>query len=159
MKKVALITGITGQDDAYLAELLLKKGYTVQPGQTEKGGLIPLDRLRFKRIMKAAKEQEPSGMFGIYRLNGKTCQITEIVVHERANIPASDLLHAYPEDIIPNKALSDYCRSTIIKVHESGRPLSITVTIASSDGQTYNRHIHLEKGPNASTIATVGWPD
>jgi GDPmannose 4,6-dehydratase len=27
--KVALITGITGQDGAYLAELLLKKGYTV----------------------------------------------------------------------------------------------------------------------------------
>jgi GDPmannose 4,6-dehydratase len=27
--KVALITGITGQDGAYLAELLLKKGYIV----------------------------------------------------------------------------------------------------------------------------------
>ncbi len=29
MKKIALITGITGQDGAYLAELLLKKGYIV----------------------------------------------------------------------------------------------------------------------------------
>ena len=29
MKKVALITGITGQDGSYLAELLLKKGYEV----------------------------------------------------------------------------------------------------------------------------------
>ena len=29
MTKVALITGITGQDGAYLAELLLAKGYTV----------------------------------------------------------------------------------------------------------------------------------
>ena len=29
MSKVALITGITGQDGAYLAELLLNKGYTV----------------------------------------------------------------------------------------------------------------------------------
>src|SRR5471030_1400837 len=28
-KKVALITGITGQDGAYLAEFLLKKGYAV----------------------------------------------------------------------------------------------------------------------------------
>jgi GDPmannose 4,6-dehydratase len=28
-KKVALITGITGQDGAYLAEFLLKKGYSV----------------------------------------------------------------------------------------------------------------------------------
>ncbi len=29
MKKVALVTGITGQDGAYLAQLLLSKGYTV----------------------------------------------------------------------------------------------------------------------------------
>ena len=29
MKKVALITGITGQDGSYLAELLLEKGYRV----------------------------------------------------------------------------------------------------------------------------------
>ncbi len=28
-KKVALITGITGQDGSYLAELLLEKGYIV----------------------------------------------------------------------------------------------------------------------------------
>ena len=27
--KTALITGITGQDGSYLAELLIKKGYTV----------------------------------------------------------------------------------------------------------------------------------
>ena len=29
MSKTALITGITGQDGAYLAEFLLKKNYTV----------------------------------------------------------------------------------------------------------------------------------
>ena len=29
MSKVALITGITGQDGSYLAELLLTKGYEV----------------------------------------------------------------------------------------------------------------------------------
>ena len=29
MSKTALITGITGQDGSYLAELLLKKGYQV----------------------------------------------------------------------------------------------------------------------------------
>ncbi|MDP6729557.1 MAG: GDP-mannose 4,6-dehydratase [SAR324 cluster bacterium] len=29
VQKTALITGITGQDGAYLAELLLKKGYVV----------------------------------------------------------------------------------------------------------------------------------
>ena len=29
MKKVALITGITGQDGSFLAELLIEKGYEV----------------------------------------------------------------------------------------------------------------------------------
>ena len=29
MKKIALITGVTGQDGAYLSEFLLKKGYEV----------------------------------------------------------------------------------------------------------------------------------
>jgi GDPmannose 4,6-dehydratase len=29
MDKIALITGVTGQDGAYLAELLLEKGYIV----------------------------------------------------------------------------------------------------------------------------------
>ena len=29
VRKVALITGITGQDGSYLAELLISKGYTV----------------------------------------------------------------------------------------------------------------------------------
>ncbi len=29
MKKIALITGITGQDGSYLAELLIEKGYEV----------------------------------------------------------------------------------------------------------------------------------
>ena len=29
MKKIALITGVTGQDGAYLAELLLNKNYEV----------------------------------------------------------------------------------------------------------------------------------
>ena len=29
MKKTALITGVTGQDGAYLSEFLLKKGYIV----------------------------------------------------------------------------------------------------------------------------------
>ena len=28
-KKVALVTGITGQDGSYLAELLLKKNYSI----------------------------------------------------------------------------------------------------------------------------------
>jgi GDPmannose 4,6-dehydratase len=43
-KKTALITGITGQDGAYLAELLLKKGYTVH-GLKRRTSLFNTDRI------------------------------------------------------------------------------------------------------------------
>ncbi|MDB2589356.1 GDP-mannose 4,6-dehydratase [Bacteroidia bacterium] len=44
MMKVALITGITGQDGAYLAEFLLKKGYTVH-GIKRRSSLFNTDRI------------------------------------------------------------------------------------------------------------------
>ncbi len=44
MKKRALITGITGQDGAYLAELLLSKGYEVH-GIRRRASLINTDRI------------------------------------------------------------------------------------------------------------------
>lgn len=44
MAKVALITGVTGQDGAYLAELLLKKGYIVH-GIKRRSSLFNTDRI------------------------------------------------------------------------------------------------------------------
>jgi GDPmannose 4,6-dehydratase len=44
MNKVALITGVTGQDGAYLAEFLLKKGYTVH-GLKRRTSLFNTDRV------------------------------------------------------------------------------------------------------------------
>jgi GDPmannose 4,6-dehydratase len=44
MQKVALITGVTGQDGAYLAELLLEKGYKVH-GIKRRTSLINTDRI------------------------------------------------------------------------------------------------------------------
>ncbi len=44
MSKVALITGITGQDGAYLAELLLDKGYVVH-GIKRRASLFNTDRV------------------------------------------------------------------------------------------------------------------
>jgi len=43
-KKVALITGITGQDGAYLAEFLLQKGYVVH-GIKRRSSLLNTDRI------------------------------------------------------------------------------------------------------------------
>ena len=39
-KKIALITGITGQGGSYLAEFLLKKGYKAQLLESLDGGFI-----------------------------------------------------------------------------------------------------------------------
>ena len=44
MSKIALITGITGQDGAYLAELLLSKGYEVH-GVKRRSSLFNTDRI------------------------------------------------------------------------------------------------------------------
>ena len=44
MKKVALITGVTGQDGAYLSEFLLKKGYLVH-GLKRRSSLFNTDRI------------------------------------------------------------------------------------------------------------------
>jgi hypothetical protein len=44
MSKVALITGVTGQDGAYLSELLLSKGYTVH-GVKRRSSLFNTDRI------------------------------------------------------------------------------------------------------------------
>src|SRR6201991_78247 len=44
MKKVALITGITGQDGAYLTELLLSKNYIVH-GLKRRSSLFNTDRI------------------------------------------------------------------------------------------------------------------
>ena len=44
LKKTALITGITGQDGAYLAEFLLRKGYEVH-GIKRRSSLFNTDRI------------------------------------------------------------------------------------------------------------------
>ena len=44
MSKVALITGVTGQDGAYLSELLLNKGYEVH-GVKRRSSLFNTDRI------------------------------------------------------------------------------------------------------------------
>ena len=46
MSKVALITGITGQDGSYLAEFLLEKGYEVH-GITRRASISNTARIFF----------------------------------------------------------------------------------------------------------------
>ena len=55
MKKVALITGVTGQDGAYLAEFLLQKGYIVQ-GVKRRSSLF--NTARIDRLIEASSRGE-----------------------------------------------------------------------------------------------------
>lgn len=78
-KKRALITGITGQDGFYLAELLLKKGYEVfgferRASQKNRGNLTEIeDQIHFisgdltdqQSIARALKEANPHEVFNL----------------------------------------------------------------------------------------------
>jgi len=57
MKKVALITGVTGQDGSYLAELLLEKGYEVH-GIKRRASSLNTERV--DHIYQDAHEENPS---------------------------------------------------------------------------------------------------
>ncbi|WP_413204074.1 GDP-mannose 4,6-dehydratase [Rhodospirillum sp. A1_3_36] len=85
MTKKALITGVTGQDGAYLARLLLNKGYEVVGGYRRKPTLntwrmrelgvdntirmVPFDVLEFDDILSVLQDVEPDE---IYNLAGQS---------------------------------------------------------------------------------------
>ena len=58
MKKIALITGVTGQDGSYLAEFLLKKNYIVH-GLVRRVALED-ENHRLWRIRHLVKKNNPS---------------------------------------------------------------------------------------------------
>ncbi len=79
MAKTALITGITGQDGSYLAELLLSKGYTVAgtvrrlsaPNQwriahlVDRVTLLPADLLDQLSLIKVIAEVQPDEVYNL----------------------------------------------------------------------------------------------
>ena len=67
MKKKALITGITGQDGSYLAELLIKKGYEVH-GIVRRVA-IENSSFRFWRLKNILKKNKNT-----FCNNGKLCK-------------------------------------------------------------------------------------
>ena len=69
MNKTALITGISGQDGAYLANLLLSKGYRVIGGErrSASGSLWRLKELRIEDDIEIA-DFELSEFTNIYRI-------------------------------------------------------------------------------------------
>src|SRR6056297_1299944 len=56
-KKKALITGVTGQDGAYLSEFLLKQGYVVH-GIKRRASLLNTDSMNLTRIIQETQPDE-----------------------------------------------------------------------------------------------------
>lgn len=88
MSNNALITGITGQDGAYLAKFLLDKGYTVY-GLNRRTSTVTTERLKYLSI-----EQE------VKLLDGDLTDITSIIraieaaqPHEFYNLAAQSFVH------------------------------------------------------------------
>ena len=81
MSKVALVTGITGQDGAYLAKLLLEKGYKVFGAHrrtaslnlwrleeldiVEDVDLVPLDLLEYSNIQRTLEKVDPDEVYNL----------------------------------------------------------------------------------------------
>lgn len=79
--KVALITGITGQDGAYLSKLLLDKGYKVfgayrrtaslnlwrmeELGIAKEVKLVPIDLLEYSNIQRTLDEVKPDEVYNL----------------------------------------------------------------------------------------------
>lgn len=81
MAKRALITGVLGQDGAYLAKLLLEKGYEVYGGERRSASLntwrlrelgiehevrqIPLDLLEFTNLLRTIERVQPDELYNL----------------------------------------------------------------------------------------------
>ena len=63
MKKIAFITGITGQDGSYLAELLLSKNYIVH------GLLRRTSVLNVERIQSIINKYEKKGKLNLHYMD------------------------------------------------------------------------------------------
>ena len=87
MKKIAFITGITGQDGSYLAELLLDKKYIVH-GLLRRTSFLNLDR-----IQNIIDKYESKGLLNLHYIDlTDTSSITNLIIkykpHEFYNLAA-----------------------------------------------------------------------
>ena len=87
MKKVAFITGVTGQDGSYLAELLISKKYIVH-GLLRRTSFLNLDR-----IQEIIDKYENKGSLKLHYIDlTDTSSITNLIIkykpHEFYNLAA-----------------------------------------------------------------------
>ena len=93
-RKVALITGVTGQDGSYLAELLLKKGYEVHGIKRRASSF---NQSRIEHLFEQAQGQEPLPFFTHYGdvtdLNNLVTLLNKTTPDEFYNLAAQSHVH------------------------------------------------------------------
>jgi GDPmannose 4,6-dehydratase len=87
MTKTALITGISGQDGAYLSRLLLEKGYRVL-GSVRDSAPARLDRLRYLNIASQVELVK----FDLLDVSSMACAIEKFQVDEIYNLAAQSVV-------------------------------------------------------------------
>ena len=118
MKK-AIITGITGQDGAYLAEFLLEKGYEVH-GIKRRSSLFNTNRIDHLYEKPSIKDKQLHLHYGDLTDSTNLIRIIqEVQPDEIYNLAAMSHVHVsfeMPEYKIPEIATSDYLNSTLINI-------------------------------------------
>ena len=119
--KTAMITGITGQDGSYLAELLLKKGYRVV-GLKRRTSLLSTDRIDhiFDNPMLCLEYYSLHDSSSLYRL------LTKYRPQEFYNLAAQS--HVRVSFDVPIETVDTIAMGTL-KILES--PLSIPLSLRS----------------------------
>tara|TARA_B100001121_G_C18689287_1_gene622244 strand:+ start:1594 stop:2616 length:1023 start_codon:yes stop_codon:yes gene_type:complete len=121
MKKIAFITGITGQDGSYLAELLLDKKYIVH-GLLRRTSFLNLDR-----IQNIIDKYESKGLLNLHYIDlTDTSSITNLIIkykpHEFYNLAAMShvgISYFTGEATLNINALSTYrILESILKNHK-----------------------------------------
>jgi GDPmannose 4,6-dehydratase len=116
MKKVALITGITGQDGSYLAEFLLEKGYDVygmhrrssmdnHQGRIEhlrgRIKLVCADMLDFSSLEKMIKEIKPDEIYNLASQSHVRISFDQRLLTKETNLFGVEKLLDLMEEYVP----------------------------------------------------------
>lgn len=126
MSKTALITGIRGQDGAYLAELLLKKGYAVWGADRRSGDAthwrvkrlgienqiqrVYMDLLEYSNVLRTLERVQPDEVYNLAAQSFVSASFEQPIVTSMVN--AQGVLHMLEAIRTVNPAIRFYQAST-----------------------------------------------
>ena len=155
ISKVAVVTGATGQDGAYLAELLLDKGYTVY------GTYRRTSSVNFWRMDKVGATQHPNLHLVEFDLTDLSTSIRLLQTAQRSevyNLAAQSFVGVCFEQPSPLQKLLGSVQSTCLRrsVSSTRRFASIKPALPKCLGKS--RRFHRSKPHCSSRAVRMAWP-